>query len=382
MTRRTGLVTRLVSGQLAVAAAGVVSFVLVAAIITPWLFTRHLTESGETDATVQAHARDSLVASFLAAGIAALVVSGAVAVLLAVLAARRVARPLEVLARAAGRVDIDGMAHVDATDFSTEMDELYRALVDMSDRLARASTVRNQLLADLAHELRTPLASLEAHVDALEDKMIEAGPDTYAAMRVELARLRRLASDVRTAAAAQEHALDLQLMPEDLDRLAEAACTAAGPRFLAKGIDLRFRSAARPMPVSCDAARIHQVLANLLDNALRHTPVGGTVEVRATAGRREAQVSVTDDGDGITAEQLDAVFDRFFRADTSRGSFDGSGSGLGLTIAHGIVVDHGGRLRAMSEGVGRGSSFIVTMPTCRDAEASGPGTRTARKTVA
>lgn len=362
MNRRTSVLQRLVSGQLVVAAAGVATFILVASAVTPALFTWHLTESGETDQTVQAHARESLVAAFLAAGVLAIFVSGFVAVILAVVAARRVARPLQVLAEAATRVDSVGVRDVDDSEFSTEMQALYLALVDMSDRLARDSSVRNQLLTDLAHELRTPLASLEAHVDALEDGMIPSSADSYSAMREEIARLRRLALDVRTAAAAQEHALDLELLDHDLHRITESAYLAAAPRFMAKGVDLKHANDHTSLQVHCDSSRIQQVLANLLDNALRHTPVGGSVSITSSSAGQFATVVVSDDGDGIPPEQLDRIFERFFRADGSRATFDGNGSGLGLTIAQAIIRDHGGDLIAHSDGPGTGAKFMMRLP--------------------
>jgi signal transduction histidine kinase len=375
VNRRTSVLHRLVSGQLVVAAAGVATFILVASAVTPALFTWHLTESGETDQTVQTHARESLVAAFLAAGVLALVVSGFVAVILAVVAARRVARPLQVLAEAATRVDSVGVRDVDDSEFSTEMQALYLALVDMSDRLARDSSVRNQLLTDLAHELRTPLASLEAHVDALEDGMIPSSADSYSAMREEIARLRRLALDVRTAAAAQEHALDLELLDHDLHRVTESAYLAAAPRFMAKGVDLKHASDHTSLQVHCDSSRIQQVLANLLDNALRHTAVGGSVSITSSRAGQFATVVVSDDGDGIPPEQLDRIFERFFRADGSRATFDGNGSGLGLTIAQAIIRDHGGELIADSDGLGTGTKFVMRLPVSDAGTRVGPPSR-------
>jgi hypothetical protein len=135
---------------------------------------------------------------------------------------------------------------------------------------------------------------------------------------------------------------------------------AAAPRYQAKDVTLRFDTA-QPVTAVVDAVRLQQVLANLLDNALRHTPTGGTVRVGARREREEAVIDVTDTGDGIAPADLDAVFDRFHRIDTARARADG-GSGLGLTIARAIVTAHGGTLTASSAGPGTGAAFTIRIP--------------------
>ena len=144
------------------------------------------------------------------------------------------------------------------------------------------------------------------------------------------------------------------------DALAEAM-GAARPRFDAKGVALR-TAGMSSKNIRADAVRLSQVLANLTDNALRHTPPGGTVVIASKDEDDAVAISVCDNGDGIAADQLEAIFDRFRRADPSRAAVDGSGSGLGLTIARAIVRAHGGTLRATSEGVGHGATFMVRLP--------------------
>jgi two-component system, OmpR family, sensor histidine kinase BaeS len=183
-------------------------------------------------------------------------------------------------------------------------------------------------------------------------------------MRAQVDRLRRLASDIRLAAAAQEHALHLRLAPEQPGALLDAACEAAAPRYAAKGVALECDPVRGHLVVMADADRIGQVLANLLDNALRHTPPDGAV--RLTCGQSpdgQIQVTVADNGEGIPSDQLGAIFDRFHRVDGARSFNDGSGSGLGLTIARAIAVQHGGDLTAASEGLGRGTTMTLRLPT-------------------
>jgi signal transduction histidine kinase len=181
-------------------------------------------------------------------------------------------------------------------------------------------------------------------------------------MRGQVARLRRLATDLRESAAADEHAL--HLAPVDLDAAATAAeaVAAADPRFAAKGVGLALTSGSTPLVVSADPERLGQVLSNLLDNALRHTPPGGHVDVAVSPARSTVAITVTDDGEGIPVDQIGSIFDRFHRVDQARASTDGSGSGLGLTIARAIITDHGGTLTAASDGPGTGATFTVTLP--------------------
>jgi two-component system sensor histidine kinase BaeS len=177
-------------------------------------------------------------------------------------------------------------------------------------------------------------------------------------------RLRRLAADLREAAAA-ENSLGLVLTPTQPARLAQAAVAAAGPRFQAKGVQLTLSAPADTPTVRADPERVQQVLANLLDNSLRHTPPGGKTTVSVSPAAAGVRIQVTDDGSGIPADQLDAIFDRFHRVDPARAAADGGGSGLGLTIARAIVTAHGGALTAASAGPGQGATFTLTLPKGR-----------------
>jgi signal transduction histidine kinase len=183
-------------------------------------------------------------------------------------------------------------------------------------------------------------------------------------MREQVGRLRRLAVDVREVSAAEEHALSLHPEPVDPGELARSAVEFARPSYQAKGVELAVASPIRSPAVAADAARLQQVLGNLLANALRHTPPGGrvTVSVRSAAAKA-VRIEVADTGEGIPVDQQEAIFTRFHRADQSRASHDGSGAGLGLTIARAIVAHHGGTLVAASDGPGTGATFTVTLPT-------------------
>lgn len=362
MSQQTSLARRLMTVQVLVIVVGLATLIITAALLTPRLFTQHLSEAGETDPLVQSHAMEALASSLAVGVLLALTVSIASAVVTSWLLARRVALPLERLAEAAEGVGWGALQAVDETRFTSEMSQLFDALEEMSLRLDRASAVRNQLMSDLSHELRTPLATLAAHVDALEDGMISSDADSYQAMRDQISRLRRLAMDVRVAADAQEHALELYPVPSDANRLVAAAHAIAEPMFAAKDVDLTLQVTNGVIPIRCDEERMQQVLANLLDNALRHSPPGTHVSVSTGMVDGEALIIVEDSGDGMAPGQLQRIFERFYRGNAARSVFDGSGSGLGLTIAQAIVVDHGGTITAYSDGVGKGSRFTVTLP--------------------
>ena len=365
MTRQPArLAVRLISAQALVIAVGAVTLLVTAVVVAPGLFRDHLARVGVDSPEVAHHAEQAFASSFAISITLATAASLIAAGLVSWVLVRRIARPVEALADAAELVASGTYTvTVPQDSFSSELAQLSASFAHMADRLATTEMTRTRLLADLAHELRTPLATLEAYIDGLEDGVVLATNEAYGTMRGQVARLRRLSTDLREAAAADEHAL--HLAPIDLDAAAAAteAVAAAKPRYLAKQVDLDLVAARTGLLVHADPGRLQQVLANLLDNALRHTPSGGHVRVVATsAASSRVSIAVSDDGDGIPADQLVFVFDRFHRVDASRTTSDGSGSGLGLTIARAIVSDHGGTLTAASDGLGRGSTFVVTLP--------------------
>jgi signal transduction histidine kinase len=361
--RRPRLAVRLVTAMGAVIAVGGVTLLVTVNVVAPGLFSEHLARFGTMSPEVTVHAQEAFSSSFAIALSVAMAVSLLAATLVSWLLVRRVARPVEELATAAETV-AGGTYTVEVPEepFARELEALSTSFSHMADRLAETEASRTRLLADLAHELRTPLATLEAYIDGLEDHVVAPSEESYATMRGQVARLRRLATDLRESAAADEHALHLNPVVLDAADAAADAVTAATPRYLAKGVGLTLAPGPAGLLVAADAERLGQVLANLLDNALRHTPPGGNVRVAADRARSRAVITVADDGDGIPPDQLGSVFERFHRVDPSRTTSDGSGSGLGLTIARAIVTDHGGSLTAASDGPGEGATFTVSLP--------------------
>lgn len=362
--------------QALVVGIGTITLVVSAILVAPLLFHDHLIHAGVADTNVQMHAEEAFASAFAIsvalATVTALLAAGAISWLMV----RRVSRPVEELAESAeivatGRYDID----VPDATFSSELHQLSSSFNKMAQRLAATDATRTRLLADLAHELRTPLATLEAYIDGMEDDVLPRDEASWRIMRDQTNRLRRLASDVREVAAAEEHALGLQLELIDAREIAQAAVAAAGPRYQAKGIALDARVPELSCPVIGDGLRLQQVLANLLDNALRHTLTGGSVLVTVERTSTTVRLTVTDTGEGIPSEQLATVFERFHRVDPSRVSNDGGGSGLGLTIARALVNDHSGTIAATSPGLGQGTTITIELPLAAE-----PARATARRT--
>jgi signal transduction histidine kinase len=351
--------------QVLVIATGAITLVVAAALVAPGLFSEHLARTGENSPQVRLHAEEAFASSFALSLTLAMVAALTVAGLVSWFMVRRVAHPVVELADAADAVAAGNYAvAVPTGGFGSELTRLSQAFGRMADRLAATEATRSSMLADLAHELRTPLATLEAYIDGMEDHVVPTDPPSYAVMRHQVARLRRLAGDLKEAAAAEEHALGLVIAPVDPATIAREAVAAAAPRYQKKGVVLELEEPGHCRPIGADAERLKQVLANLLDNALRHTPPGGRVDVSIDS-RAPASVyfTVADNGEGIDPDQLDEIFHRFYRADRARTTSDGDGSGLGLTIARAIADAHHGSLTARSGGAGTGSRFTLTIPS-------------------
>jgi signal transduction histidine kinase len=195
----------------------------------------------------------------------------------------------------------------------------------------------------------------------VEDGVTTLDGDTVAMLRTQTQRLARLAEDVSAVSRAEEHQLALSPRPQSPVRLLEDAASTAGSGFADKGVELHVDAPPGLPTVDADADRIGQVLANLLGNALRHTPTGGSVTLAARAAQGGVELVVRDTGEGIPAQHVPHVFERFYRADSARDR-DRGGSGIGLAITKALVEAHGGHVTARSAGPGRGSEFVVWLP--------------------
>jgi signal transduction histidine kinase len=281
-------------------------------------------------------------------------------VIAGVVASRALAAPLAQLAEAArrlGKRDFSVRAEVKG---SIEIREVAHAFNEMAHDLDQAETLRRNLVADVAHELRTPLAVLQANLQALIDGVYPLESAEIVRLLAQTELLTRLVEELRLLSQAEAHQLPLHRTPVDLNLLAFDIATTFESTTKQQGIALDVQQTAEPLVVEGDAGRLRQVLNNLVQNAITHTPDGGSVLLTLKREGQHALISVTDTGMGIAAEHLPYVFDRFYRVDRSR-SRETGGTGLGLAIAKAIIDLHGGTISAASD-EGRGTTFTIRLP--------------------
>jgi signal transduction histidine kinase len=361
---RGGLATRLMLAQVLVLGASVVTAGAVAAIVGPPLFHQHLLEAGQVpDSPQLAHIeqayRDASLVSLAVALVIALVCAAAVTWYVT----RRLQAPLGALASAAREVSRGHLgARVGPLGAGTEFDELGHAFNLMASQLEQTEDTRRRLLSDLAHELRTPIATLTVYCEGLRDGVTTWNAETERVMTEQTERLARLAADLDEVSRAEEGRLAMDLSPTPVRELIWSAAQAKREAFARQGVELDVRADTAPdVTVAADPRRVGQVLDNLLANALRHTPPGGSVRLFARAVHDSVEIVVADTGDGMSTDQLPHVFERFYRGDTARDRERG-GSGLGLTISRAIADAHRGSLVASSPGPGQGSTFTLALP--------------------
>jgi histidine kinase len=289
----------------------------------------------------------------------ALAVSLAAAAVVSALVARKIVLPVRRVRDATRRLAAGHYDERVAEPGELELAELARDVNRLAIELETTERRRTRLISEVAHEMRTPLTTIEGYVEGILDGIFEPTEQVLVAVGEEASRLQRLASDLAELSRAEEGALALTLREVDLAELASACGDRLRPQFDDKGVALTVRAEAGEM-VDVDPDRITQVLTNLLGNALTYTPAGGNVVVAASRRGDVAQVSVMDDGIGLEPEQLDSVFDRFFRVPGP--TRPAGGSGIGLTIARGIAHAHHGEIVASSPGTGSGSTFTLTLP--------------------
>lgn len=297
--------------------------------------------------------------SLLAATVTAVVT--AVVVSLAVTA--RVTRPVTRLSVAAERIAAGHYAERVPDDEPGELRRLAVSFNEMAESLESTERRRLQLVGDVAHELRTPLTTLDGYLEGLEDGVIQPGAQTWHLLRAETGRLTRLVADLAELWRAEAHQLTLRLETVDALEAARAVADQFRPQAQARGIELDVVGEAAT--AISDADRLKQILANYVSNALRHAPDGSTVTISVGTTDEYTQMSVRDAGPGLAADQLEAVFERFYRVDPARSRAAG-GSGIGLAIVRALAEAMGGVAWAESAGPGFGATFHVEVPTAQE----------------
>jgi two-component system OmpR family sensor kinase len=296
-------------------------------------------------------------------------VAGALGLMLALTLSRSLSAPLQRLAAAARTLASGDLAQRVQVGGGAEVAEVGSAFNEMAQGLQKAEEVRRNLMADVAHELRTPLTVLRGNLQAMLEGLYPANRDELRVLYDETQLLGRLVDDVRELALVDAGQLRLELQPTDLGLVLASAADRQQATGEAQGVTLTVDMPTDLPLVLADVDRLAQVLHNLLGNALRHTPAGGSIVISATAAGDVVEVAVRDTGSGIDPEHLAHIFDRFWRSDPSRSRETASteGTGLGLSITRSLVEAHGGRIWAESA-PGHGATFRFTLPTANREE--------------
>ena len=295
--------------------------------------------------------RRALLAATVIAVITAAVVSVAVAA--------RIARPVTRLADASRRIAAGHYAERVETDEPGEIADLAASFNDMAASLEATERRRLQLVGDVAHELRTPLATLDGYLEGLEDGVIQSSPQTWHLLRAETSRLTRMVNELAELWRAEAHQLPLRTEEIDAAEVAREVIARFAPQADARGIGLAAPTG--HLPVMADRDRVAQIVSNYLSNALRFAPDNSSIEVAAEVASGAVRLRVTDQGQGLAADQLEAVFERFYRVDPARTRSAG-GAGIGLAIVRALANAMGGRAWAESAGLGMGATFLVELP--------------------
>ena len=359
---RSRIRTRLVLSHLAVIVVGTVTLFLAVGFVAPGAFDAAMGHSmagmgdmmgGLVRSAFQDAVQTALVVAVVAAGAAAIVVSLALSA--------RLSRPISRLAEAAQRIAAGRYAERVPVSGDDEIGELAASFNTMAASLEATERRRLQLVGDVAHELRTPLTTLDGYLEGLEDGVILPSEATWSLLRGETSRLARLVNDLQELWRAEARQIPLAIGPLDPAVLVREAAERFAP--IAAGRDIAIRVDVEPgtPPVLADRERLGQVLDNLLSNAVRYSPARSEVRLSIRHDAREVVLAVSDQGPGLTEQQRQLVFERFYRVDPSRSRAMG-GSGIGLAIARALVELMGGRVWAASEGPGHGSTFSVALP--------------------
>lgn len=371
------LSVRLFVSHMVVAAVGASVVYLTVRLILPSVFDQRMGMMGglnggmghgmDMAGTARSQVHDALLSALDTAVGVGLLASAVAAGALTLLVTHRLLRPLNAVRDATRQI---AAGHYEANVPLASESELAALAVDVNSlaaALADTEARRTSLLGDVAHEMRTPLTALDGYVEGLIDGVFTATPEVLTSLSEELRRLHRLSDDLSGLSRAQEQRFDLHLADVDLTDLARRAAIRLSPQFDDAHTTLVV-DVGPPILARADPDRVTQVLTNLLGNALLATPSGGTVTITARSLGRQAEIAVTDTGVGLSPEDTERVFERFYRAPGQpRRS---PGSGVGLTIARGIVHAHGGTITASSPGIGHGARFTVTLPLLQQTDKS------------
>lgn len=364
MARSRRLRTRLLLANLIVIFAALGSVFVAVSLVGSGYFAQAMGHSptdpqgqlmdAATLAAFQEAMRTALAAATLIGLGAALVVSLAISL--------RIARPITRLAGAAHRVAAGNYAERVPIEGQDEIADLGASFNVMAGSLEATERRRLQLVGDVAHELRTPLATLDGYLEGLQDEVVAPTHETWRLLRAETARLTRLVNDLQELWRAEAHQLPLRMEVVDVAPVLQAVVERSRRVATERSIEIRLELGDGAPHARVDPDRLAQIFDNYLSNAIRYSPAGSTVTVTLKPGHDGPVVSVHDQGPGLTPEQRSQLFERFYRVDPSRSRALG-GSGVGLAIVRALAEAMGGRVWVESAGPGHGSTFLVALPS-------------------
>ncbi|MCL1595590.1 MAG: ATP-binding protein [Actinomycetia bacterium] len=363
MTKRTdSLRVRMVLSHVAVVFVGVITVLIATSLLAPTFINDHIRVMEElTDSEAGAAAvedfENGVLTGFGQALFIGTIMSTIVALLVGFLASNRLLRPIDGIRTATRRLAsgaynerIDPPPEAELAALAQDVNALAQTLEDTEQR-------RLRLISEVAHELRTPLATIKGYMEGLVDGVFPATDEVFIATGKEAARLERLATDLSELSRVEERALDLRFEALDLGEVVRGVADRLQPQFVDKGVALAVAELP-PLRALADRDRMAQVFTNVVGNALSYTPQGGSVHISGDATSDGVSVSVADTGRGLDRQQLETVFDRFYRADRSAPG----GAGIGLTIAKSLVQTQRGTIAVSSGGPGNGATFTITLP--------------------
>lgn len=363
MTRPfASLRARLTLSHLVVVFVGGTTMLIAGNRLAPGFIDQHIEDMemmarGTMDHESMLNLEDAILAGFGRALLLAAVVSIVAALLVALVLSSRLLRPLDLIRRVTRRLAAGAYDERLPEPRESELAALAADVNSLASALEETEARRLRLVGEVAHELRTPLATIKGYMEGLIDGVFAPDEEVFVAVEREAERLERLAIDLNRLSRAEEEQDLLRLEPVDVLAVAAEVADRLQPQFADHDIDLHVASGPTAT-IQADRDRIAQVFTNVIGNALSYTPRGGRVTVTGDVGDDEIRVHVTDTGRGLTPDQLDAVFERFYRGDRSAPG----GTGIGLTIARSIARRHGGDIDARSPGPGSGSTFTITLP--------------------
>jgi signal transduction histidine kinase len=349
---------------------GVATLLVVVFALAPTLFQAQLVSILQTHpgALTTSEASQRILEDFLGTLLSALAVAAIVATVtslaISLFVARRITGPLRQMTQVSERISTGHYAErieVPAVHTTDELGQLAASINALAAALEQTERRRLEIIGNVAHELRTPIATLQGYLEGLLDGVIEPTPRTLAMLHTEAGRLRRLVDDLQEVSRAEAGQIPLSPQSVAPAHLVQSALEPLEGQFSEKGLELQARLPHDLPHVMADPTRAVQILTNLLVNALRYTPAPGKIEVSVSREEDMVAFRVSDTGIGLTPEQLTHIFERFYRVDKSRSRAFG-GSGIGLTIAQSLAQAMGGQIRAESAGLGQGSSFTLTLP--------------------